>query len=219
MSGYSPILSILALLVGGAIVFVVVSGIVIGALASGDAGEPPRKCRNSEIDLESATSPVLRDVLTDPALAQQWQQRWDAFEAQLDSGSPASVTFEEGEVTSRAAQWVDETGAPLEDVTICFYDGVVEARGHAEIPVLADAPIIGGAFESDVRVLGRIDLGSEHPQITIAEFSAGDLPDWATDPVQEDIEEIVNDRLAAYDTDHTYTVTYREGQIEITDQP
>ena len=199
--------------------FIVVAGLILGILASGDAGEPVGKCRNSDFDLESPTSVGLRDVVTDPALAAQFQQRWDAFEAQLDAGSPASVTFEEGELTSRVSQWVDDTDASLKDVTICIYDGKADARATAEIPYLAAVPFVGSVYETTVRVLGRIDLSGEHPEITTIELDAGDIPAWAVDPIQDDLEEIVNDRLADYDIEHDYTVTYREGQLEISGQP
>jgi len=219
MSHYNPVLATIALLLGGIAVFVVVTGVILGILASGGAGESPGKCRNSSFDLESATPVGLRDAITDPALAAQFQQRWDDFEAQLDAGSPASVTFEEGELTSRVAQWVDDTDAPLKDVTICIYDGKAEARATAEIPYLAELPLLGSVYETDVRVLGRIDLSGEHPVITVIELDAGDIPDWAVDPIQNDLEDIVNDRLAGYDIEHDYTVTYREGRREISGQP
>jgi hypothetical protein len=219
MSHYNPVLATIALLVGGLVVFVLVTGAILGILASGNLGDPPGKCRNSTFDLESATSPGLRDALTSPELAAQFQQRWDAFQAQLDAGSPASVTFEEGELTSRVAQWVDETDAALRDVTICIYDSKAEARATAEIPYLARLPLLGSVYETDVRVLGRIDLSGEHPEIAVIELDAGDIPDWAADPIQGDLEDIVNGRLADYDIEHDYTVAYREGQLEIRGQP
>jgi hypothetical protein len=169
--------------------------------------------------VESATSPGLRDAPTDPALAQQFQERWDDFNARLDAGTAASVTFEEGQVTSRAAQWAEETDAPLEDITVCIYDGIAQGRARAELPVLAKAPLIGGLFETDVSATGRMDLSGEHPEITIVEIEAGDIPDWAIGPVEDEIEEVVNERLSQYDIEHTYEVAYREGQVEITGQP
>jgi hypothetical protein len=219
MTGFNPVLATISLFVGAAATLIVIFGVSIGILASGDAGDPPGKCRNSDFDLESPTSAGLRDAITDPELAAQFQQRWDAFEAQLDAGSPASVTFEEGELTSRVSKWVDDTAASLKDPTICIYDGKAEARATAEIPYLAKIPFLGSVYETDVRVLGRIDLSGEHPEITVIELDAGDIPDRAVDPIQDDLEDILNDRLADYDIEHDYTVTYREGQLEISGQP
>lgn len=219
MSHYNPVLSTIALVLGGFVVFVLVTGLILGILASGDAGEPAGKCRNSTFDLESPTSVGLRDAITDPALATQFQQRWDAFEAQLDAGSAASVTFEEGELTSRVSQWLDDTDAALKNVTICIYAGKAEARATAEIPYLAKIPLLGSVYETDVRILGRIDLSGEHPEITVIELDAGHIPDWAVNPIQSDLEDIVNHRLADYDIEHDYAVTYREGQLEISGQP
>jgi hypothetical protein len=216
---YNPLLATLALVLGGIIFFFVVTGVILGALASGDAGDPPGSCQNSDPNPEDASSPGAREVVTDPGLAAQFQTRWDEFQAQLDAGNPASVTFEESELTSRAQQWVDETDAPLDDVTICIYDGIAEARAVADIPYASEVPVIGGVYETNVRATGRIDLSGENPEVVIVDFEAGDIPEWATDPIQDDIEEAINDRLADYDIVHDYTVTYREGQLEIAGQP
>ena len=219
MPTYSPVLSFLTLALGAVITVALAGGFIIGILAAGKVGEAPGKCRNVELNAENTESPGLRDALTDPTLATQWQQRWDQFNATLDTGSAGSVTFEEGEATSRVAQWIDETDAPLSEVTICFYAGIAQAGGHANIPILNDVPLIGGLFETDVRVLGRIELGGEQPRIRIAEMDAGDFPDWMSDPIKDDIEEIVNERLADLTIRHRYTVTLRESQMEITGEP
>ena len=219
MSTYSPILSLLTMLLGAAVTIAVGGGFIVGILASGSVGEAAGKCRNVELNLENPGSPGLRDALTNADLADQWQTRWDGFNATLDSGAAGGVTFEEGEATSRVARWIDETDAPLSEVTVCFYDGTAEARGHVNIPILNDVPLIGGVFETDVRVLGRIELGGDHPRIRIAEMDAGDFPDWMSDPIKDDIEEIVNDRLANLTIKHQYTVTFRESQMEITGEP
>jgi hypothetical protein len=215
---FSPVKSLVFLL-GGALAATVAVVAIVALLSSGEAGEASGKCRNSSVDLESATSPGLRDAVTDPTLAQQWQRRWDEFNAQLDTGTPASATFEEGEATSRAAQWAADTNAPLEDITICLYDGIAQARARAELPVLGGLPLIGGAFETDVSIEGRINLEGVQPEITIVDIEAGDIPDWATDPLRDNVEEIVNGRLDDYEIRREYMVAYREGQIEITGAP
>ena len=219
MSEYNPILATTSFVLGGVVTSALLFAVILSILAAGDAGEAPGKCRNSHLSPESVTSPGLRDVVTDQQLANQFQRRWDDFEAQLDAGNPASVTFDEGELTSRAAQWLDETHAPLQDVTICIYDSKAEARARAEIPYIADLPLLGDLYKTDVRVLGRIDLTGRHPEIMVIEMHAGDIPDWAMAPIRDDVTDIINGRLHDYDSEHTYTVTYREGQLEITGQP
>ena len=215
MTGFNPYLSLVMLLLGAAITVAVAGGVVIAILAAGDVGETTGNCRNRELSSESA----VRDSVNDPALATQWQERWDQLNATLDSGQPTSVTFGESDATSRATQWAEETDAPLSDLTICFYDGIAEAHGRMEIPTLNDLPLAGSVFDTEVRIVGRIELGGEHPRIRISEIDAGDFPDWASEPLQDEIEEIVNDRLADYDIKHKYTVTFREGEMEVAGQP
>lgn len=201
----------------GSLTFVA-AGLLIFALLAGSGGpdDPAGVCRNRELDLESPESPGLRDVVTDPALAQQWQERWDAFQAQLDAGEGAGITFEESEMTSRATQWLAAEDIPLKRVTICFYDGEGEARATAEVPVVSDIPLLGGIFETEVGARGSIDLSGEHPRIDITKLDAGALPGFATGLVEGDIESLVNDRLAEMSLGRIYDVTFRETQAEIT---
>jgi len=219
MTGFNPLLATISLFVGAAATLMVIFGVSIAMLAAGDLGDSPGKCRNAAFDPANISSLQFRDAVTTEELAGQFQRRWDDVATELDAGRPAIVQFDEGELTSRVTQWVEETDAPLKDVTICIYEGKAEARAHAELPYLADLPILGSLYETDVRVLGRIDLIGDHPEIMIIEMDAGDIPDWAIDPIRDDLKEIVDGRLHQYDIEHTYAVTYREGQIEIVGQP
>lgn len=201
----------------GSLTFVA-AGLLIFALLAGSGGpdDPAGVCRNSQLDLESLESPGLRDVVTDPALAQTWQGRWDAFQAQLDAGEGVSITFEESEMTSRATQWLGTEDIPLKRVTICFYEGEAEARATADVPVVSDIPLLGGVFEMEVSARGRIDLSGGHPRIDITKLDAGALPGVATSLVEDDIESLVNDQLAEMTLGRIYDVTFRETQAEIT---
>jgi hypothetical protein len=172
--------------------------------SSGGPDDPAGACRNSELDLESPESPGLRDVVTDPALAQTWQERWDAFRSEVDAGQGIRITFEESEVASRATRWLGDEDIPLKRVTICFYDGEAEARATAEVPVVSDIPFLGGIFETEVTARGNIDLSGEHPRIEITGLDAGKLPGFATGRVENDIESLINDQLAELTLDaHT----------------
>ena len=201
----------------GSLTFVAAALLVFAFLASsGGPDDSAGVCRNSELDLESPESPGLREVVTDPAFAQKWQERWDAFQAQLDAGETISITFEESEMTSRATSWLAAGDIPLKRVTICFYDGEAEARATAEVPVVSGIPLLGDVFETDVSARGSIDLSGQHPRIDITDLDAGSLPGIATGLVEADIEGLINDHLAELTLDRLYEVTFRETQAEIT---
>ena len=200
----------------GSLTFVAAGLLIFALLASsGGPDDPTGVCRNSELDLESPESPGLRDVVTDPALAQSWQERWDAFQAQLAAGEGAGIAFEESEMTSRATQWLAAEDIPLKRVTICFYDGEAAARATAEVPIVSDIPFLGDAFETEVAARGSIDLSGEHPRIAITKLDAGALPGVATGLVKDDIERLINDQLAEMTLTHIYDVTFSETRAEI----
>lgn len=202
----------LALFVAGSLTFATAGLLVFAVLASvGGPDEPAGSCRNTEFDLESPESPMHRVVKTDPALAQLWQVRWDAFRAE----SAAGTILEESEMTSRASEWLAGEGVPLKRVTICFYDGEAEARATAEVPGANDIPLLGGAFETEVSGRGTIDLSGEHPRIAITELDAGSLPGFATGLVKGDIESLVNAELAKLTLDRAYDVTFTETRARI----
>jgi len=206
------------LLFASGVLTVTVAALVLFAVlaSSGGPDEPPGVCRNSEPDLEDPVSPGVRDAVNDPALAAQWQQRWDAFRAQMSTGQALSVTFEESEVTSRAAQWIASEDIPLKQVTVCFYDGEAETRATAQVPVVSDIPLLGGTFETEVSARGVIDLSGEHPRIDITHIDAGALPGFATALVEDDIESLVNNRLARLTLPWPMDVTFTETRAEIT---
>jgi hypothetical protein len=216
MNEYSPTLSAIAFIVGAIATIALVGAVVIAILAAGNLGPDPGRCRNTR---PGAGRGQFRDVETNAELAAEWQRRWDEFNSSLDSGQPATVTFDESQATSRAAQWADETGADLGDITICFFNGEAEARGHVDIPVFKSIPVFGGIFDTDVRMRGRIELGGQQPRVRFLRSDAGDFPDWADEPISDDVASIINDRLAELSIRHRYIVTIREGQIEVTGQP
>src|SRR5512145_868703 len=99
---------LLALFIAGSLTVVVAGVVIFGILAaSGGPDEPSGACRARG----DGASDDLRDVQTDPVLAQTWQERWDAFRAQAAN---ETITFDESEVTSRANEWLDDEDIPLE---------------------------------------------------------------------------------------------------------
>jgi hypothetical protein len=216
MNEYSPTLSAIAFILGALATIAIVGAIVVGILAAGDLGPEAGKCRNTR---PGGGRGQFRDVENNAELAEEWHQRWNEFNTKLDALEPATVTFTEGQATSAAAQWADENDVDLGDVTICFYNGFAEARGHAEIPGFRRIPIFGGVFDTDVRMRGRIELGGQEPRIRVNNTDAGDFPDWADEPIQDDVVAMINEKLADYAIDRNYVVTIREGQLEVTGQP
>ena len=203
---------ILALFVAGSLTFIVAGVVIFGILAgSGGPDEPPGTCRNPGSGPGSVPLPALRDLATTAALAQAWQERWDSFRAQQG----ASVAFEESDVTSRADQWLKDEDVPLKHVTVCFYDGEAEARATAEVPGASDIPLFGGVFETEVSARGTIDLSGEHPRIDFTDLDAGSLPGFATGPLEDDLESLVNDELDKLTLDRPYNVTFTETRAEI----
>jgi hypothetical protein len=217
MNEYSPTLSAVAFIVGALLTMAIVGSIVIAILAAGDLGPDPGRCRNQR---RTAASGEFRQVEVTTELADEWQRKWDEFNAELAAGVPATVIFNESEATSRAARWEDETGAKLGDITICFTSsGFAEARGHVEIPVYRRIPIFGGIFDTDVRARGRVELGGQEPRVRFTRTEAGDFPGWSIEPIRDDVLSIINNRLDDLLIEHQYSVTIREGEMEVSGLP
>src|SRR2546425_1755290 len=172
------ILVLISWLIGLGVVLVVGGVIVLGVLAAtGDFGKA-NECVSQASDA-SATAP--RGVSTDLALAGRWDTKWKTFDNALGAGQSGSVSFTESEVTSKANQFLKDKGAPLDDIVVCFHDGEAEARAKVELPVLGGIPVIGGAFETKVKMKGTVDTSGAHPKIAITDLEAGNLPSTATD--------------------------------------
>ena len=191
--------------------------LVLTALAAtGDVGEP-NGCRSAVGN--AAGEHEVRGVNSDGALADAWQAKWQAFDAQLDAGQAATVSFTESEATSRAERFLVAKKAPIKNVKICFHNGVAEATGNVELPILADLPGIGGAMDSNVRARGGMDLSGTSPRIVITEIEAGNLPAEAAERLKGRIEGVINDRLDDLRPEHKLTVTFKEGAVEVAGQP
>ncbi len=157
-----------------------------------------------------------RQVTSTEALAQQWQERWEAVPALILSGQAPEIAFDESEVTSRANQFLREKDAPVKDVLVCFHAGSAEATAKADIPVVSDLPIIGGVFGARVRVAGAADLSGPHPYIELQEIDAGRLPGPATDALRDRLQDEINSRLDGLTLDYPYAVTFSEGRVTLT---
>ena len=145
------------------------------------------------------------------AMSDAFQQKWDAFDATLDAGSPASVTFSESEVTSRAVVWIrDEGGPDFNDARICIHDGFGEATGTLRS--------IG--LDVEFKITGSVELTQSKIVAHIDDIDIGNLPDalhsWFEGQAENPIEAGLDDLGLG---PHTYTVILTEGSVTIDGQP
>jgi len=150
-------------------------------------------------------------ITVSDANAQAFQDKWDAFDAILDGGSPSSVTFNESEVTSRADQYIrDETDVDFEDVRVCIHDGFGEATGTLGV-------LLG--VDTKVKIKGTMDLSGDHPVAKIDDIEIGNVPGFITDAIEGLVEDAVEEALEEIELKHTYTPTLTEGEAQIDGQP
>jgi len=211
------ILVLISWLIGAGVLVVVVGVVVLGVMAAtGDFGKA-NECTSAAPD---AAGEPPRGVSTDAGVADAWDSNWKAFDSQLDSGQPATVTFTESEVTSKADEFLKDKKAPVDEIVICFHDGSAEARGNVELPVLGAIPAIGSAFKTNVKITGTMDLSGTHPQIVITDIEAGNLPGTAVDQVEDTVRDIINSRLDDLNLSHQYPkITFTEGSVQIDGTP
>src|SRR5881628_3482877 len=110
-------------LIGIAIFVVIVGGIVFGVLAATGGG-----LDGCTPDKPDATGIIVkRGVTRSSELSQEWQRIWDDFDARLAAGQSGSISFTEGQASSRADAFLKDKDAPVDNVVICFHEGEGEA--------------------------------------------------------------------------------------------
>ena len=204
----NPVLLLFALatLIGTA---VIVAAVVIVITSGGGLG-PNDACRN---ELTGEVRPITRDV----SYADSFQRAWNEIAAQVIAGQPeVTVHLSENEVSSRATEYLEARDAPIDDIVVCFYDGLAEGRGKVRLPVAAGLPLVGGLFETEARVIGTMDLSGEHPRLAITDFDAGDLPRFIERAARDDVEREINDRLADLTLLYNYGLSFAEGVATVT---
>lgn len=186
---------IISTLVGGVVIF----GMVMSVLAFSNG---PGQC-----------TPGGGPITIDDANADRFDQVWDGMDAALDSGSPASITLSESEISSRANRYfTEESALDLRDVRVCIHDGYGEATGTLDA-------ILG--LQVEVKLKGNVDLTGDAPQTDIDDIGFGRVPGWLIDftdaifGVESDIDEALEDITLK----HTYTPTLSEGQVQIDGVP
>lgn len=211
------ITGIIVTFIGLGVLVAIIGAITMVALATtGDLG-PANGCRSDVAD--ASGNYEIRGVNRDSTLSDAWQAKWSDFDAKLDAGQTASVSFTESESTSRSARYLDAKEAPIRNLVICFHEGEAEASGNVDLPVLSDLPGVGGAFDTNVLARGTIDFSGPKPRIQIREVKAGNLPDDAAERLKGQIEEAVNDRINDLNLQHKHTPVFSEGSITINGTP
>ena len=186
------------LVLGSIIILTVALGGVLGGLAITGG---PADCQ-----------PGGGSIVVSDALSETFQQKWDAFDATLDAGSPASVTFSESEVTSRAVNWINNEGGPdFDDAQICIHDGYGEATGTLRS---------WGIFDVKFKLRGTVELSGNRLLTDIEDIDIGNVPDplhlWLEGQLEDPIEEGL-DNLGL--EPHTYTVILTEGSVTVEGRP
>ena len=149
-------------------------------------------------------------VLSDSAAA-SYQTAWDGFQATLDSGQAASVTFSETEVSSRVQQWLDEREAPITELRICFTDGGAAASAKL------DASFMPG--DIDVLIHGTLILTGDQVEVDIDKLEVGGLPGPLNDPVQSFVDDVISDETIDLELERDYQLAFSEGSVTVSGQP
>jgi len=192
---FTPIRLVLAAV--GAITGVVTLVVVLIALAAfvGSPGE----CDSGE-----------REVVISSALAQQFQDKLDDLDEQLDAGQAISFTLDESEATSRGREFLDEKNAPIEDLKVCFNGERVSASGKL-------SAVLG--LDVKVKVSGALDLSGEHPRLDDLDIDVGGVPGFVIGRIEGIIEDVINDQLDHIDVEHQLEITFGEGTATLSGQP
>jgi hypothetical protein len=151
-------------------------------------------------------------ITVSDALSDAFQQKWDEFDAKLDGGSPASVTFNESEVTSRAVNWINnEDGPDFDDAQVCIHDGYGEATGTLRG---------WGPFDVKFMVRGTVELVGDSLFTVIEDVDVGNVPDGLTSWFESQADGPIEEGLDNLGLEpHTYTIILTEGSATVEGQP
>ncbi len=148
-------------------------------------------------------------IVVNDANAEAFQQKWEAFDAALDRGSPSSVTFSESEITSLVNAWNEEKDI-FEAIRVCVHEGYGEATG-----TLSGA----GLVEAEFKMTGKVELAGEHPVAHIDDIDLGNVPGPLLAALEGLAEEPIEEAMGEIDLGHDYEVTYVDGQVRIDGWP
>lgn len=140
------------------------------------------------------------------ANAQAFDQKWDTFNSALDGGSPATVDFNESEISS----FVDrEIGSPFSDPQVCIHGGFGE--GTATLDFLG--------LNAKIKVKGNMELSGQHPKALIDDIEVGNVPGFITGAIESFVEDAIEEETNKVDLEHPMTPTLTEGSALLDGQP
>ena len=155
----------------------------------------------------------LRQIDAGASFARDFDITWNEL------GNPTlQITLTEAEVSSRADELLSDD-LPVDEITICFHDGYAEAFAHGELPVLSSIPLLGGIFDSSLRVRGSLDFEEAYARLTISDLDIDDVPGFIDDELRSEIERETNVALETLPLRFTYQVTFEEGRAIISITP
>lgn len=137
----------------------------------------------------------------DAAAAASFDNKLLLLNAALAAGQDGEFTIDEREATARVRRLLEENGAPLKDLAICFEAGAATGKAHI------DTPVFGGA---DVKVRGTVSLDGSHPHVNVEEVQVGALPSFFTAPFTGLINRIADDQTKQIGLVHRYRLTFQE---------
>ena len=186
----------IVLLFGGGVVVVAgAAAVILGLAVTGGPGE---------------CTPGGGPIVVSAANAESFQQKWDVFDAALDGGSSATVTFDESELTSRANTWIEEEETDFQEVQICIHEGYGEATASLDLP---------GFIDTKIKVTGRVELTGGHPVADIDDMEIGNVPGPALGVFEGLAEDAIDEALNKIDVEHSYVITLTEGSAKIDGLP
>ena len=188
----------IVLFFGGLIILTVALVGVIGGLAISGG---PADC-----------TPGGGPIEVSDAMSDRFQEKWDQFDESLDGGTPASVTFSESEITSRAVNWITNEGGPdFDDAQICIHDGYGEATATLRS---------WGIFDVKFKLRGTVALSGNSLLVDIDDIDIGNVPDPLHLWLEGQFEDPVDEGLDNLDLEpHTYTVILTEGSVTVEGLP
>jgi hypothetical protein len=165
---------------------------------------------STDLVCNDSISGAERTVLSSVALSDALQARLDALDGQLDTGSAAQVNLSESDATSRSLHFALEEGLLITELVICFHDGgVIEGRARVDLGELVGAlGTLGGSVKAEANA--TLDLSSGVIQIDLTDFSAGNVPGFATGLAEGPLEDLINEALADVLLDHSYLLSVEQ---------
>ena len=151
---------------------------------------------------------VDRQVLVSPAASQSLKGKWDGFRAQVASG-PASVTFNESEVTSRGVEYLKDKDVPLNDLQVYLC-----AQGYGE--AMGTLDVLGRDVRTIIR--GSLDLSKDKPRLDVQSIRAGNLPSGVATRIVNEI--LDRSGVKTLDIKERITgISFSDGEVTLRGQP